>query len=267
MSKPGATFNDPTAVEERRTSFGRMAATYHLVRPRWPEPTVRWMLGEPKVASRVLDLGCGTGLGSRTVAALGHEVTAVDPSAEMLATLEDSKAALPQAVAARITTLVGQGENLPVPDRSYDALTCFQAWHWVDPDLGGPECARVLRPGGLIGLAWNSWSDTEPWLGELARVVDSPEMVWDREAHAASFNHSATQISGFGAPENTQFPLEQTLTVDDIVLLASSWSGVAVNSDRDAVLDGVRALASEVAGGEPTLVFSYVSDCWRYRMA
>ena len=73
------------------------------------------------------------------------------------------------------------------------------------------------------------------------------------------------QAAAFEEPEYNRFALEQTLTVDELVRLASSWSPVAVRDDRDAVLDRVRALGTEVADGRPTLEFPYVSDCWRYR--
>lgn len=265
MADPRTAFNDPATVETRRTSFGSIAGTYDAVRPRWPEPTVHWLLGEPQGPARVLDLGAGTGLGTRTIAALGHDVTAVDPSAEMLAVLDAASTALPHEVGARITTLVGRGEQLDAPDSSYDAVTCFQAWHWVDPDLAGHECARVIRPGGVLGLAGHSWSDRVPWLRELGEVVDTPEMVWRPDLHMQPPGIGPAQADGFEEPEYNRFALEQELTVDELVRLASSWSPVAVRDDRDAVLDRVRALGTEVADGRPTLEFSYVSDCWRYR--
>ena len=90
-------------------------------------------------------------------------------------------------------------------------------------------------------------------------------MVWDPERHGATATDQAARVDGFDAPENTQFGLEQALTVEELVRLASSWSPVAVRDDRDAVLDRVRALGTEVAGSGSTLVFPYVSDCWRYR--
>ena len=65
----------------RRTSFGAYAAAYDAVRPDWPAETVAWMLGSPTAATvyRVVDLGAGTGLGTRAIAAMGHDVLAVEP--------------------------------------------------------------------------------------------------------------------------------------------------------------------------------------------
>lgn len=262
MSDRPSHLSDPETVEARRTSFGAGASTYDAMRPSWPSGTVDWMLGRPARPLRVLDLGAGTGKGTRTIAALGHEVVALDPSAEMLAALDAASAGLDPEVAARITTRVGAAEQLDDGDGSFDAVTAFQAWHWFDTARAVPECLRVLRQGGVLSMAGNSWADL-PWLRRLGEVVDTPEMVWDPATHGAAGR--ARDLDGFEPAEHGQFTVEQRLTVDDTVRLASSWSPVAVREDRDDVLAGVRSLAAEVAGRDGTLVFPYVTDCYRYR--
>lgn len=251
---------DPASVEARRTSFGAVAATYDAVRPPWPDGTVDWLLGTPEGSRRVLDLGAGTGLGTRTVAGLGHAVVALDPSAEMLAALETGTAHLPGDVRARIQVRVGSAESIEDPDRSYDAVTAFQAWHWFDAPRTERECARVLRPGGWLAMAWHCWSGEAAWLLDLGDVVGTPEMVWDPDRA-----QETSDVDGFAPAENTQFAVEQVLTVDGTVQLASSWSPVAVHPDREAVLDEVRALASRAADAAGRVVFPYVTDCYRYR--
>lgn len=263
MDEAPTHFSDPETVEARRSSFGAGAAAYDAVRPPWPEPTVDWLLGAPQQPVRVLDLGAGTGLGTRTIAGLGHEVTAVEPSAQMLAALDAAAGLLPDGVGARIRSRVGTAEALADGDASYDAVTAFQAWHWFDPARAEAECARVIRAGGWLGLAWHCWSDQEPWLRELGEVVGTPEMVWNAADHGPS--EAAACIAGFEAGENRQFTVEQRLTVPDMVRLAGSWSPVAVREDAADVLARVRDLAARVAGPDGTLVFPYVTDCYRFR--
>jgi len=253
-------FSDPSTVEARRTSFGAQAETYDAVRPPWPEETVDWLLGNPGRPLQVLDLGAGTGLGTRTIAALGHTVVALDPSAGMLAALESAD--LEPHVRARVEARVAPAEALEDPDQSLDAATAFQAWHWFDADQVARECARVLRPGGWLGLAWHSWADGVDWLCELGEVVGTPEMVWDPERP-----RWASDLAGFAPAENRQFALEQVLSVEETVRLASSWSPVAVRADRETVLDDVRALATRTADDTGRVVFPYVTDCYRYRRA
>ena len=258
MEETPTHFSDPATVEARRTSFGAAAETYDAVRPPWPADTVDWLLGNPVGPRRVIDLGAGTGLGTRTIAALGHQVVALDPSTGMLAALE--AADLPPQVRARIETRVAAAESLEDPDESVDAATAFQAWHWFDAEQVARECARVLRPGGWLGLAWHSWSNETSWLRELADVVGTPEMVWDPDGRG-----EPARIDGFEPADNRQFEVEQSLSVEDVVRLASSWSPVAVREDRGAVLDEVRGLAARAADGDDRVVFPYVTDCYRYR--
>ena len=111
----------------------------------------------------VADVGAGTGKLSRVLLAAGHEVTAVEPSAEMLAELV---AAVPG-----VRGLLGRGEALPLPDASVDAVTYAQAWHWVEPEVGCAEAARVLRPGGVLGLVWNFRRTDNPLGAGLAELI------------------------------------------------------------------------------------------------
>lgn len=259
---------DPATFEARRTSFGAGAAAYQAVRPRWPEQTAHWLLGSPDRELRVLDLGAGTGLGTVAVAALGHEVVGVEPSNGMLEALRESAERIAPDVAQRITVQEGPAEALPAPDGSVDVVTSFQAWHWFDHARAARECARVLRPGGVLGLAWNSWDGTVGWVRELADLVGTPEMLRDPARGESGIDRPT--VEGFDSPENAQFPLEQSLTVDELVLLASSWSPVAVRDDRDQVLDQVRALGARTAGAADTggrLTFPYVSDCYRFAVS
>jgi SAM-dependent methyltransferase len=39
--------------------------------------------------------------------------------------------------------------------RTFDLLTAGHAWHWVDPAIGLPKAASVLRVGGTAALFWN----------------------------------------------------------------------------------------------------------------
>ena len=123
---------------ERAASFGGVADAYERARPGYPDDAVRWLAGEEPCD--VVDLGAGTGKLTRSLVALGHRVTAVEPLEEML---EQLRHAVPAATALR-----GSAEAIPLPDGSADVVTCAQAFHWFDHEVALPEMARVLRPGG-----------------------------------------------------------------------------------------------------------------------
>ncbi len=53
---------------------------------------------------------------------------------------------------------VGDVENLPFADATFDALVCnFAIGHFPYPEAAVSECVRVIKPGGRIALSW--WDD------------------------------------------------------------------------------------------------------------
>ena len=152
---------DPRDRARRASSFAGVADAYERSRPGYPVDAVRWLVGgEP---GDVLDLGAGTGKLTRSLVALGHRVTAVEPLPEML---EQLRAALPG-----IEVALGSAEVIPLPDASVDVVTCAQAFHWFDHDRALVEIARVLRPGGRLALVWNTRDEREPWVDELSDAM------------------------------------------------------------------------------------------------
>src|SRR5665811_1937076 len=244
----------------RRTSFGAYAAAYDAVRPEWPAETVAWMLGSPTTARvyRVVDLGAGTGKGTRAIAALGHEVIAVEPSEGMLDTLTMSLVALPKRVATRISVMAGGAEDIPVESGSVDAVTVFQAWHWFDAGAAAAECARVLRPGGWLSMGWHHRSEDVAWLRELADIVQRGQNQPD--------DQEAPPVWPELEPSETElFTHRIRQSVEDLVLHASTWSYVAIRPERDRILDEVRALGRRVADRDGMVDIPMTTRCYRLR--
>jgi SAM-dependent methyltransferase len=244
----------------RRRSFGSYAATYDAVRPDWPALTVAWMLGSPTAATvcRVVDLGAGTGKGTRAIAELGHEVIAVEPSGGMRDALAVSLGALPEAVAARITVRAGGAEDIPVESDWVDAVTVFQAWHWFDAEAASAECARVLRPGGWLSMAWHHRSEDVAWSQELSDIVQRRENHPDDE-------EGPPVGEEFEPFETELFTYRMRQGVEDLVLHASTWSYVAIHPERDQILDEVRALGRRVADDNGMVEMPMTTRCYRLR--
>ena len=249
---PGDTRN---AAQHRRqaSSFGAAAAAYERGRPPYPAEAVDWLL--PGGASRVLDLGAGTGKLTRQLHDRGLDVIAVEPSEGMR---EQLTRAVPGAAVH-----AGSAEEIPLPDNSVDAVLVAQAWHWVDRSRAVPEVARVLVPGGRLGLVWNIRDEREDWVAELGRILHDP----------GEHQRQDRGIIGppFGPVEHRAVEWTHQLSRDELIDLAASRSYVITMPDQEraAVLAGVAHLADRRLGpaavGE--LVLPYVTECYRAELS
>ena len=242
------------AAQHRRqaSSFGAVAAAYERGRPPYPPEAVDWLL--PASASRVLDLGAGTGKLTRQLRDRGLDVIAVEPS-------EGMREQLARAVPG-VPVHAGSAEEIPLPDHSVDAVLVAQAWHWVDRSRAVPEVARVLVPGGRLGLVWNIRDEREEWVAELGRIMRDP-----------GDHHQDRGIIGppFGAVERSDVEWTHRLSRDELIDLAASRSYVITMPDREraVVLAMVADLADTRLGenGAGELVLPYVTECYRAELS
>lgn len=236
------------------------AVLHDQVRPGWSAGVIHWLLGCPKPGKRlsVLDLGAGTGLGTRAMAHLGHNVTAVDTEDHMLAVLVAENGQLPHRIAGRISVVKGSAEQLPLQSSSFDAIVCLQAWHWVDQERAVYECNRVLAPDGTVGLAWHTWDRSSPWVQALAAIVEPDGTPPDQTSTAPHV--FATR----GSFERQNFPFNYELNVDQLIRLASSWSFVSQRPDRASVLAEIHRLGRWAASPDTGLLrFPHITAAYR----
>jgi SAM-dependent methyltransferase len=232
--------------QQRSLSFGSQAAAYERGRPSYPPDAIDWLL--PPGARDVLDLGAGTGKLTTRLAERGLAVVAVDPIAEMLEVLSSS---LPDTPA-----LLGTAEQIPLPDNSVDAVLVAQAWHWVDPERAIPEVVRVLRPGGRLGLVWNTRDERLGWVKDLGHIIgheDDP------------FNHKVSLPEPFAEQERHEVEWTNYLTPQALIDLVASRSYciTAPAAARTKILQQVRELlATHPALANSTgLALPYVTVC------
>ncbi|WP_104086464.1 class I SAM-dependent methyltransferase [Arthrobacter sp. GMC3] len=236
------------------------AVLHDDVRPVWSAEVISWLLGSPLPDHllAVLDLGAGTGLGTRTIAALGHSVTAVDTAEDMLSVLRMANEGLPPGAAARIETARGSAECIPLGNQSVEAITCLQAWHWVDAVRATAECDRVLTPNGMMGLAWHTWDRTSEWVKALAAIVEPDGIPADQTRSVPG------EFAGRGTFERKDFPFNYELQVDQLVQLASSWAFVAQRPDQLDVLAKIRRLGEQTESPVTGLVgFPHITAAFR----
>ena len=232
----------------RARSFGAAADAYERARPGYPDAAVEWLV--PEGARTVLDLGAGTGKLTRSLAARGVEVVAVEPLAEMR---EQLGAALPE-----VRAVEGTAEAIPLEDDSVDAITVAQAWHWVDPERATAEAARVLRPGGTLGLIWNRRDERIDWVRRIGEVMGSQG--------AEVIDMDEVEVGApFGPTERFVTDWERPMDVDLLVEMAASRSYVitATPKRRGEILDGIRVLVESDPHLGTEFDFPYRTYCFR----
>jgi SAM-dependent methyltransferase len=112
-----------------------------------------------------LDVGCGTGALAGRLSRSGFSVTGLDPSQGMLDVMAEAE--------PTVTSVRGDGTQLPFPDESFDlTLTVAALHHIAEPDAVRrtlAEMARVTRAGGRI-VIWDHNPRNPYWRSLMARV-------------------------------------------------------------------------------------------------
>ena len=234
-------------------SFELVADLYERARPEYPPEAIEWLAEQLDLREgrTVLDLGAGTGKLTRALVATGAHVIAVEPGEAMLAQLRQ---AVPEAQALR-----GAAEDIPLPDASVDAVTVGQAFHWLRHDEALPELHRVLRPGGGVGLLWNSRDQDSP----LQRVVNDliATLVPPKRAIAFGSSGRLAESDLFGSMEERRFTFVQQLDADALVgrIGSISFVAAATEGERRRVERELREL---VAANGGVVAFPYVTDVY-----
>lgn len=130
--------------------FDEVAELYHRARPPYPDALFRDLAAiaglDPR--SRVLEVGCGTGLASGPLAALGCQLTAIEPGAALAALARHHLRDRPN-----VTVENAAFETWDPGDRRFTAVVAASSWHWVDPAVSWRRAHDLLDEGGWLALA------------------------------------------------------------------------------------------------------------------
>ena len=152
-----------------RETFNEDAERYDRARPRYPERMFD-DLAAAGVApgARVLEIGCGTGQATSSLAERGYRIVAVELGAEMAAVARRNLAG-----SGSVEVVTAPFEEWPLPGEPFDVVFSATAFHWVDPAVRVSKSANALRPGGLLAtvgthhIAGGTW--TEAFFAEVQR--------------------------------------------------------------------------------------------------
>ena len=168
--------------EAAARTFGAQAAVYDRVEPSYPVDAINWLIEKLgiKPGRQVVDLAAGTGTLTATLTGVGADIVVIEPVASMRCQL---RARLPD-----IPVLAGLAEALPLADKSVDAVVVARAFHWFDTRQTMNEIARVVRPGGGLGLIWNARDRSAEWVDQVWSVMDRAERPASRRDPSSSWS-------------------------------------------------------------------------------
>jgi SAM-dependent methyltransferase len=201
-------------------------------RPLFAEVLIRLGVGD---ATRLLDIGCGSGYAAAMARALGASVTGIDITPELI---EIARGRVPDG-----DFRVGTMDSLPYADDSFDAAVAFNAFQFAaDPGDAVREAARTVKPGGLVAAT----TFAEPERNESTALHLALEPL--RESAPGRGTHAPYELSAPGG-------LERLLTAGAGLEVVHSgevplaWAHDTVDEAVSAVLaSGGGAMAIEAAG-------------------
>ena len=217
----------------------------------------------PQPGEKILDLGCGDGILSEKIAALGADLVGVDSSAEMI------EAARKRGVDARLMDVT----RLTF-DHEFDAVFSNAVLHWVknDPDavIGGVR--RALKPGGRFVGEFGGHgcvaAITVALISALGRHgVQHPEQAVPWYFATVADYRSRLTRGGFTLEYIALIPRPTPLPTGMkgwLKTFAIPFSGLLPEQDRDAFLDDAVELLRPVLCDEQG---NWTADYTRLRFA
>jgi len=132
--------------------FANRVDDYVSGRPGYPDEIVSWLAATFALerTATIVDAGAGTGISTAAFLRHGFTVVAVEPNDAMR---EAAIASLGND--ARFRAIAATAEATTLEDASADVVVAAQAFHWFDRTAFRAECARILRPSGVVALLWN----------------------------------------------------------------------------------------------------------------
>ncbi len=239
-------------MRPRHGDYTALARDFARHRPGYAPEVARRLLDAVARADgaplALADVGAGTGIWTRQLAAAGGAVVAVEPNDAMRAEGVAACGGLP------IEWRAGSAEASGLEAGAYDLVTVASALHWTDLERATAELARALRPGGLLAALWNTRALEESPLAaeleaELARRTGPIERVSSgRSRFCATLSERLAASGRFAAVERFEARHVERMTPERAIGVWRSANDVRAQADERAFEGFLRWLAQRLAG-------------------
>ncbi len=254
----------------RKQWYSPTAAAYDRVRPRYPETLIQRSMEQTMIcpASPLLEIGCGPGTLTTSLARRDFQVTALEPNPEFY---QLAKQNCRPYYRVSIENLAF--EEWPLVAGRWEAVFAASSFHWIDPAIGYPKVAEALRPGGVFILFWNK--ELQPSYDihhDLADFYPSELASLARYEDAETQDRILTQLGQLaidsGYFRDLNMAIEETIvtySAEDYVSLLTTYSPYLQldEADRNCLFESLKTKINDQYGGQ--LELSYRSAFHRLR--
>ncbi|MGI5239919.1 class I SAM-dependent methyltransferase [Dactylosporangium sp. CA-139066] len=249
--------SDSNGYVRLRETFNEDAERYDRARPRYPAQLFDDLAaaGVPRGA-RVLEIGCGTGQATVSLAERGYGIVAVELGADLAAVARRNLAGFDS-----VQVVTAAYEEWPLPSEPFDVVFSATAFHWIDPAVRVPKSADALRPGGLLAtvgthhIAGGTW--TEAFFAEIQRCYErfDPTVPTDLRLETArdipQDDRELTSSGRFGPASFHRYEWEASYSTAEYLDLLLTYSGhrALPQDQQSGLLNSIAALIDENYGG------------------
>ena len=248
----------PDQRERLRATFDSVAWLYHHARPGYPDELFDElvMLAALRPGARLLEVGCGTGLATISLARRGYLITCVELGQELAMLARQNLAGVHGVHVEQDAFEAWQ----PGGRAAYDLVYAATSWHWIDPAVRYARAWDLLRPGGHLAF-WSASHvfpvDGDPFFGEIQDVYDEigeslpPGAAFARPGQLPDSSAEIEASGLFGEVQVRHFDWEVSYDAEGYIRLLETFSGhIAMEQwQRDRLFGEIRRRLAERPDG------------------